>query len=183
MIKYRSDLYQLLPEKAHIVEIGCAEGYFSSDILKWPVTDKLYLVDNWATIPNQFGDGASDQGWHDKNYSAAIMRVNFAIEKVKVLRGISWDMAKNVEDESIDLVYIDACHSYECVKKDIAAWWPKLKYKGIMAFHDYENNSYGVKQAVQEHARKTYPGLMQMNYGVQLLSENKLEDAGAYLNK
>jgi hypothetical protein len=175
MIKYRSDLYQILPEKSHIVEVGCAEGYFSSDILKWPNVSKLYMVDNWATIPNQFGDGASDQGWHDKNYSAAMMRVNFAIEKVKVLRGISWDMAKNVEDESIDLLYLDACHTYQCVLNDLQAWAPKVKKGGFIAGHDYLNASYGVFQAVQTFTSG--------KCSVNTINENKSEDAGFYFRK
>ena len=29
------------------------------------------------------------------------------------------------KDESLDWVYLDACHLRECVVQDIAAWWPK----------------------------------------------------------
>lgn len=175
MIKYRIDLHQLLPEKSVVAEIGVAEGYFSSDILRWPNVSKLYCVDNWATIPNQHGDGASEQVWHDKNYSAAMMRVNFAIEKVKVLRGISWDMAKNVEDESLDLLYLDACHSYSCVMNDLKAWAPKVKAGGWIAGHDYSNPAYGVFQAVKDFTDG--------KYSVQLIPENKSEDAGFVFRK
>lgn len=175
MIKYRNELYKLLPNNSVVAECGVAEGFYSSDILKWPNVSKLYMVDNWATIQNQHGDGASDQGWHDKNYSDAMLRVNFAIEKVKVLRGISWDMARNVENESLDLLYIDCCHSYACVKSDNNAWIPKVKKGGVVAFHDYENRAYGVKQAVEEYCNGKYQ--------IHLLPENKIEDAGAYFIK
>lgn len=175
MIKYRSELYQLLPENSIVVELGCAEGLFSSDILKWPNVSKLYMVDAWQTIPNQFGDGASEQVWHDKNYSAAMLRVNFAIEKVKVLRGISWDMAKNVEDESLDLLYLDACHSYGCVMNDLKAWAPKVKSGGIIAGHDYLMPQYGVFQAVATFTEG--------KYAISTISENKSEDAGFWFRK
>ena len=59
-------------------------------------------------------------------------------------------------DEYFDLVYIDADHTYESVKDDIAAWFPKVKPGGWITGHDYvdgyENdpNIYGVIPAVNE---------------------------------
>lgn len=175
MIKHRIDLHKLLPEDSTVAEIGVAEGFFSAEILHWPNVKKLYCVDNWNTIPNQFGDGASPKDWHDKNYSDAMMRVNFAIEKVKVLRGISWDMAKKVDDESLDLVYLDACHSYDCVKKDLEAWYPKVKTGGFIAGHDYLNRAYGVFDAVRDFVNGRFE--------IVTIHENKTEDAGFYFIK
>ena len=172
MIKHRADLYKLLPENSTIAEIGTAEGLFASDILNWPVTKKLYVVDNWGTVDNQSGDGGSPQSWHDKNYSDAMIRLNFGIERLTVLRGISWDMAASVANESLDLLYIDCCHTYACVKADINAWIGKVKTGGIVAFHDYENRAYGVKQAVEEFCNGKFK--------IELLPENKPEDAGAF---
>lgn len=173
MIKYRSDLHQLLQSNSIVAEIGCAEGFFSADILRWPNVKEFYMIDNWGTIENQFGDGSSPQDWHDKNYSNAMMRVNFAIEKVKVLRGISWDMAAHVKDESLDMVYLDACHTYECVKKDLEAWVPKVKKGGIVAGHDMLNRAYGVYDAVHEFTGGNF----------NIIPENKSEDAGFYFTK
>lgn len=54
---------------------------------------------------------------------------------------------------SLDFIYIDAGHSYEEVKADIAAWLPKLKHAphAIIAGHDYNDKQFpGVKQAVDE---------------------------------
>jgi len=177
MIKYRSDLYKLLPEESTIAEIGTAEGLFACDILRWENTKTLYVVDNWGHISNQTGDGNNPDEWHNKNYNEAMMRMGFAIQKVKVLRGISWDMASSVEDESLDLLYIDCCHSYECVMKDINAWWPKLKKGAIAAFHDYEmEHQYGVKKAVKEFTES-------LSLPIFELPENKIEDAGAWIRK
>lgn len=146
-IKYRKDLHLLLPNKPVVAEIGCAEGLFSLDILKWG-TSLLYMVDMWECHPEFPGDAGSPQEWHSKNFDEAMNRVEGY--NVKVLRGSSVSMAHYVTDGSLDLVYIDACHSYECVLNDLKAWTPKVKKGGIVAGHDFLNPDYGVYQAVQE---------------------------------
>ncbi len=41
-------------------------------------------------------------------------------------------------DQSIDIVYVDADHSYEGVTKDLELWTPKVKTGGIISGHDYD---------------------------------------------
>ena len=54
-------------------------------------------------------------------------------------------------DASLEFVFIDAGHSYEDVKKDIAAWRPKMKPGRLFAGHDYNQHNFpGVVQAVNE---------------------------------
>lgn len=174
-IKHRIDLHQLLNKNPVVVEIGCAEGLFSNEILQWGVS-KLYMVDNWSRISSQTGDGAFEQQWHDKNYIDAMMRVKPFDKKINVLRGISWDMAQYVENESVDLLYLDACHEYECVKKDLESWAPKVKKGGIIAGHDYANKDYGVEQAVHEFCKE-------YGYTPNLIPEHKWVDAGFWFVK
>lgn len=174
LIKYRRDLYQIIDLNLPAAEIGVAEGFFSRDILEWGVP-KLYMVDNWGTL-NVKGDGGNEQWWHDRNYDDAINRVAKFTGKIAILRGLSTLMADKVADESLGFINIDCDHSYQGVKADIYAWWPKLVKGGVMAFHDYENKNYGVKQAVEEFARAN--GLE-----IHLLPEDKEEDAGAYIIK
>ena len=69
---------------------------------------------------------------------------------VVLKRGISWEVASEFPDDTFDLVYIDACHRYESVTKDIEAWWPKVKPEGVFAGHDYTKRHPGVIKAVDE---------------------------------
>lgn len=64
--------------------------------------------------------------------------------------GDSFDRAKDFEDKSIDFCFIDANHTYEFVKKDIAAYLPKMKPGGVIAGHDFNLHHPGVIQAVSE---------------------------------
>lgn len=53
--------------------------------------------------------------------------------------------------DTFDMIFLDAMHTYEDVKADIERWWPKLRPRGIFAFHDYGHDHFpGVKQAVDE---------------------------------
>jgi hypothetical protein len=74
---------------------------------------------------------------------------HYDVKNIKVLQGCSWEMAKEFEDGSVDFLFIDADHSFECVRKDIQAWLPKMKGDGIIAGHDWEHPKHpGVKKAV-----------------------------------
>lgn len=53
---------------------------------------------------------------------------------------------------SVDAVFLDGCHLYECVEKDIRAWQPLLRRKGaLLAGHDFSPQWPGVVRAVHEH--------------------------------
>lgn len=157
------------------IELGCSEGYSAKDFLEQGV-EKIYMVDLWATIAGQSGDASNKQEWHDNNYNLAMDRVRRFGDKVEVRRGLTQEMAFYILDNIAGLVYIDANHEFSAVYDDITTYWPKLVSGGICALHDYENNSYGVKEAVQKFAKEN-------NLEVHLLAENKKEDAGAYFFK
>lgn len=65
----------------------------------------------------------------------------------------SVECSKLIEDNSIDLVFIDADHSYESVKEDIEHWISKVRKGGILSGHDYSTEHkecFGVVKAVDE---------------------------------
>lgn len=174
-INYRIDLYKLLPENATTCECGVAEAYFSAEICRWPNVIKHYCVDAWATLP-VFGDGGFNEEWHQKNYDAAMERLQPFIHKITILRGVTSEMAYRVADNELDLLYLDADHSYAGVMKDLEAWWPKVKTGGIVAGHDFLNWAFGVNMAVREFANSR-------GIEVNTIIENKAEDAGFWFKK
>jgi hypothetical protein len=150
-IQYRNELGKLLDAfdlPKVVLECGVAEGWFTKEILKWDL-DKLYLVDAWEQL-DQLGDGGYGQTWHNGNYQQVLDRVEPFKDKVVILKGLSWDMAEKIPDNSLGMVYIDADHSYESVKKDLEAYYSKVVPGGIISGHDILNPAYGVKKAVEE---------------------------------
>ena len=78
-------------------------------------------------------------------------------ENVHLIKEKSCDAAQLFQDEYFDWCYIDADHSYEAVKEDILAWWPKVKLDGIIFGHDFDPEpkdtffrNYGVSKAVSK---------------------------------
>lgn len=144
-------------------EIGVFTGALSSKLLqKDDLT--LYMVDSWSISAEdshyaKSGDfhALLNQDQQDKYFQSACRAVEFAGEKAKIIRKPSIEAAAEVEDESLDFVFIDADHSYEGCKADILAWVPKLKQGGLLSGHDYKNTDYpcfGVEKAVDEFSQK-----------------------------
>ena len=91
---------------------------------------------------------------------------------VRLYRQYSDEAAKNFPDEYFDLIYIDADHSYEGCKKDLEAWWPKVKKGKFFIGDDYseqhapvEGVKFEVIRAVDEFAKNN-------NLVVYKISEN-----------
>lgn len=70
--------------------------------------------------------------------------------QLHIARATSPEIAKMFPDEFFDLVFIDADHSYDAVKKDILAWLPHVKYRRLLTGHDYFHGEPGVVKAVDE---------------------------------
>ncbi len=64
-------------------------------------------------------------------------------------QGDSVEISKTFEDH-IGVLFIDGDHSYEGCRRDIEAWYPHMAMNGVMIFHDCDESSTGVVQAVAE---------------------------------
>lgn len=77
------------------------------------------------------------------------------VEGTIFTQGDSVEVANNMTPgKKISVLFIDGDHSYEGCKRDINAWYPFMKEDGVMLFHDCDESSPGVVQAVFEFANK-----------------------------
>ncbi len=135
-----------------IAEIGVQKGEFSESLLQFTHPKKLYLIDCWEyQDPLVYDDSANfPNDEQERLYQKTLMR--FADDpRVEIVRKYSKDAVLHFENESLDLVYIDANHAYSAVKDDLKIWWPKVKKGGMLSGHDYFiHPTFGVVQAVNE---------------------------------
>ena len=150
---------EALGAKGYGVELGVQQGMFSEEMLKrWTSVSKYYLVDSWAHQP-EYADRANfNQGVHNKYFANTKERLRQFEDKTVFVRNFSYAAVHQFPDCYFDFIYVDAVHTYEGALIDIIDWWPKLKWGGIMAGHDYVSGVipgagvFGVKDAADRFA-------------------------------
>ena len=129
------------PTNSHFVEVGCWKGrsaaFMAIAIHNSGKSIRFDCVDTWngsvTEEPHQ-NDSWVKSGTLYERFLSNTERVKHIITPK---RGDSVQVASTYEDDSLDFVFIDGDHRYECVKADIEAWLPKMKSKSILAGHDY----------------------------------------------
>lgn len=110
-------------------EIGVCKGEYSERLCRNMRGLKLKSIDPW--IP--FRKNRRDR--QEARYQLACSHLEpYGVE---VIRKTSVDAARDVPDGSLDFVYIDAMHEFDCIMMDILTWVPKVRKGGIVSGHDY----------------------------------------------
>lgn len=161
-----SAVLKRLPVNAVAAEIGVLRGFMSEYLLRNHPTLELFMVDNWQTAENQPAHYRATGDVHANHTDPVRVashrreaegRAQQYPERAIIFPVPSVEAARTIGDGSLDLVFIDADHSYEGVKADLAAWVPKVKAGGWIGGHDYSNTDpaydfSGVDRAVNEWA-------------------------------
>lgn len=66
---------------------------------------------------------------------------------------IQGDSTKEKILGKVNVIFIDGDHTYEGCKADIDNWHPQMAKKGVMLFHDADESSPGVVQAIEEFVK------------------------------
>jgi len=146
MIKNRVELAKYFNELGFTsgAEIGVCSGRYSEILCQSMLGLQLLAIDSWANIRNI-----------EKEEEKA--RKKLATYNVVIIKSRSMDAVKDVQDNSLDFVFIDAGHDYDSVKGDVAEWSKKVKVGGIVSGHDYyvfpNSGNRGVIDAVDEYVK------------------------------
>lgn len=134
------------------VEVGSWKGrstvYMAHELRALGKRVKFFCVDTWEGSPENI-----DDPWVRGGSLFDLFRKNTDEYRdlITPVRKPSTEAALTFDDGSVDIVFIDACHEYQSVKADIAAWLPKVRPGGIIAGHDYRwRGDDPVKKAVHE---------------------------------
>ncbi len=143
-----------------VVEVGVWKGRSIAAILDVcrANRNRLYAID--MSKPD-----LRDPGYHEAAVRdiSEVFRRNLLLmghaSTVEIIREDSARASACFLDHSVDLVFLDADHSYEAVAKDLRAWIPKVARRGVLCGHDYASRP-GVRRAVDEMfgARAALPG-------------------------
>jgi len=152
-----ADLYKRMVDRAsdnsHFVEVGSWKGRSAScmgvEIINSNKKIRFDCVDTWIVPSYIMGYVNTRHNIDDDILPIFMETISPVKEVVNPVRSISWEAASLYENNSLDFVFIDACHDYDSVLKDVSAWYPKVKVGGIIAGHDYESEN--VVKAVNDY--------------------------------
>jgi hypothetical protein len=121
-------------------EVGVRAGYFAgANLRKW--SGQYWAVDAWMLGSNTVGADPALPNLtavpDAKLYRTAQRSMAHAGARVRQVRGLSTRVAAGLPDGYFDWIYVDALHTYEAVRDDLAAWWPKLRVGGLFSGDDY----------------------------------------------
>lgn len=117
-----------------IVEFGVEHGdslFAFADALQWNQVAEARIVacDSWR--------GDTHVGKQENWIFERVRQLASAHEtSIMLRRATTLECAPTFEDESVDLLHIDASHDYDSVRADYESMLPKLAAGGIVLFHD-----------------------------------------------
>lgn len=144
-----------LSDKGRLIDVGTGLGHaallFALTKPKWTI----YTIDGYGlygTIQNVWNKCGENEF---KVRGVSMVREywdKYDVKNIIQIVGNTWEIGWEL---MADIIYIDADHSYQGVKKDVEKFTPFLKKNGLLMFHDY-NYTFQVKDYVDEHMLKDW---------------------------
>jgi hypothetical protein len=158
----RADILPLLPTGGVFVEIGVALGDYSAKIMEVCRPDMFIGIDIftiheaakiWGRPTIEVFSGKTHEAFYCDRFKRAI-----AAGQMRVIAGDSSKSLAQFEDASIDVAYLDADHTYDSVRNELALLNRNVNAAGWIVLNDYTMGSvtggglkgYGVIQATHE---------------------------------
>jgi len=153
----RNELLTLIPKGLIWVELGVFEGEFSKKIFEIAKPKELHLVDIFPTsMISGDKDGKNIKILNLTNIPNILMDY-FKNKNVFIHKCTTVEFLENAKKTSmyIDVVYIDADHSYNAVMMDLDKSYDILSKNGYICGHDYNETLFPeVFKAVNDFCTK-----------------------------
>lgn len=151
-----ADLASQVPADRAIVELGVFRGA-TAVMMAWGAGQgqgaHVWGIDAWDLPGNTYGPPFTDPG--SRNWARYNVKAQGFASSVTLIHDFSTAAAERWpeigEGRPVGLLFVDADHSYEGARGDVASWTPYLADDAVIAFDDYGHPDWpGVKQAVDE---------------------------------
>ena len=122
-----------------VAELGVAFGDFSAPLLE-KLNPRLFvaidifrldeLAEVWGRSTSAIFQGSSHLEYFKRQFATRG-------DQVVVEQGTSWEVLERYPDRFFDLIYVDAGHDYESVRRDTLVATMKLRDDGLLVYNDY----------------------------------------------
>jgi len=141
-------------DNLQLVEVGSYCGESSEIIATHFPNSTLNCVDPWEKYIEEGSTYDLDkQELELKEAEQIFTSMASRYSNIKKNKMSSIQYASQIEDESIDFIYIDGNHQYSSVIEDLTMWNKKVKKGGIISGHDF--NWSPVSRAIYEFFDKS----------------------------
>ncbi len=149
-----AEIYDHMLERASdgavFVEVGASLDhsslYLALRIQRSGKKVRLYVVNRWS--------GRSNEDDPFRHYIRTVRRAGVE-DVIHPLNMASEQAAELFENGTLDFVFLDADAGHEAVRRDLEAWFPKVKRRGVVAGHNYLHPDFpGVRRAADEFFRE-----------------------------
>jgi len=175
---YYSEVVGAAPNNSVLVEVGSWFGrsvIYLAEVAKASGKNiRIFAVDTWR---GSWQHQPSDQTLINQSFGyiyhqfLANIRACGVNDTITPLCLPSVEAAKYFDDHSLFMVYIDALHTYEACREDIAAWRKKVQPGGMLAGHDY---GWGGPDKVQRAVNEAWPGGVRLMGPTWVVTSDKL---------
>ena len=133
-------------------------GDFSEFLLRTIEPEILVTIDRYDahTATFTWGKYTSDRFEGMTHRQFIERRFSSRGKQVRCEEGASWECLSRYPNQTFDLIYVDAGHDYDSVKKDAELSKEKIKPLGILVFNDYikyshwDDRYYGIIPVVND---------------------------------
>jgi len=137
-----------------VAELGVYRGDFAKELLEKNQGISGYtMIDPWRNLTDWNKPANMNDNTFNEYYQETLRKTDFAREKRTILRGKTTEVIGKIENESIDLVYIDGDHTLKGITIDLVCLWPKVKQKGFLMGDDFTSS-------IWQHSRDFEPTLV-----------------------
>ena len=121
-----------------MAEVGVYRGAFAARILEAvPSIERYLLIDPWRHLPLWNKPYNADTTDLDAAMAETLDRVAFAGDRVQVLRGTTAEVVDQIDDASLDAVYVDGDHTLRGITLDLTLMHPKVAPGGVLGGDDF----------------------------------------------
>ena len=123
-----------------VLEIGVYRGKFAAEMLnRSPKIQKYYMLDPWRNMDAEDWNAVYNFSDNmDNIYEEALERTSKFEDKRSILRGTTIEKIDEIDDNSLDFIYIDGDHSLKGISIDLIKSWDKVKDDGYIGGHDFK---------------------------------------------
>lgn len=141
-------------EASRMLEIGVYKGEFAAYILEaCESLQEYYMLDPWRTLEDWNKPANKDDDSFNAFLEETKTKTSFAGERRIFLRGKTTEVIDQIEDESLDVVYIDGDHTLKGITIDLVNAWRKLKPGGLVIGDDFT-------PSIWQHSSKYEPTMI-----------------------